>query len=73
MKRASIRAARSFVQVFLGVWLAGAVATQTTMASLVDVTLLDQAAAAGIVAALSFVQNALEDHTPFLDSRKAEV
>jgi hypothetical protein len=60
VKDAAIRAARTFAQTFIGVYLAGLVATNTTLESLADLTLIDQAVAAAIVAVLSFLQNWLE-------------
>lgn len=61
-KQAGIRAVRTFVQTFIGVYLAGLLASSVTvLQDFGDVTLLNQAAAAGLVAVLSFVQNTLED------------
>lgn len=61
MRDALIRAGRTFAQTFIGVFLAGLVGTAvTTLGDLADLTLLDSAAAAGIVAVLSFFQNWLE-------------
>jgi hypothetical protein len=60
-KAAAIRAARTFAQTFIGVFLAGIIATETTaLSSFANLALLDQAIAAGLVAVLSFAQNALE-------------
>ena len=56
---AAIRAARTFAQTFVGVYLAGYAGA--SLAGLADLTLLDTAAAAGIVAVLSLVQNLLEE------------
>lgn len=61
MKQAAIRAARTFVQSFLGVYLSFLIIGEATLSSFVDPAILDVAAAAGIIATLSFVQNALED------------
>lgn len=59
VRNALIRAARTFVQTAIGVYLAGLVAGPT-LGDLADIGLLSSAAAAGFVAALSFVQNVLE-------------
>ena len=59
MKDALIRAARTFVQTAVGVYLAGLVGGPV-LADLYNVDLLSSARAAGIVAVLSFVQNWLE-------------
>jgi hypothetical protein len=59
-KNALIRAARTFVQTFLGVWLAGVVAGPN-FSDLVDIGLLETAAAAGIVSVVALVQNYLEE------------
>lgn len=62
MRNAAVRALRTFVQTFIGVFLAGLIAgSVTTLGDLANLTLLDQAAAAGIVAVLTFVQNWLEE------------
>jgi hypothetical protein len=62
MKDAAIRAARTFLQTALGVYLAGLIANATPLLSdLANIDLLNAAGAAGIVAALTFVQNALEE------------
>ena len=58
LKPALIRAGRTFAQAFLAVVLAAEVGDLRGFA---DLTLLDQAATAGLVAVLSFVHNALED------------
>lgn len=61
LKDALIRAGRTFLQTALGVYLAGIIASQTDGLSVfADLTLLEAAAAAGLVAVLSFVQNYLE-------------
>lgn len=59
MKDAFIRAARTFAQTAVGVYLAGLVGGPV-LADLYNVDLLSSAGAAGIVAVLSFVQNWLE-------------
>lgn len=59
-KSAAIRAVRTFVQTALGVYLAGIVGAGA-LADFANVGLLDSAAAAGLVATLSFLQNALEE------------
>ena len=56
----AIRAARTFVQTTIGVYLAGIVAAPT-VSDLSNLTLIDSAVAAGFVATLSLVQNLLED------------
>jgi len=55
---ALIRAVRTFSQTFLGVFLAGYAGN--SLAELGNLTLIDTAAAAGIVAVLALVQNVLE-------------
>lgn len=61
MTDALIRAGRTFLQTFIGVYLAGLVASaNTTLADLANLSLLDTALAAGVVAVLTFVQNFLE-------------
>ncbi len=62
LKDAAIRAVRTFVQAFLGVYLAG-VGVSPGLSDLGNLTVLDAAAAAGIVAVLTFVVNAVEDFT----------
>ena len=57
MKDVLIRAARTFVQTFLGVYLAGQF---NVVADFANVDLLSSAAAGGIVAVLAFIQNWLE-------------
>lgn len=59
IKQAAIRAVRTFVQTALGVYVAGVVGAGA-LADFANVGLLDSAAAAGLVAVLSFIQNALE-------------
>ena len=56
-------AGRTFLQTFIGVYLAGVLASTdpNTFGALTDLGLLESAAAASIVAVLSFVQNLLED------------
>lgn len=61
IKSALIRAGRTFVQTFLGVYVAGLLAMSTaTLSDFANLSLLDQAAAAGIVSVLALVQNLLE-------------
>ena len=60
MSDALIRAGRTFLQTFIGVYLAGLVSPDT-FEGLTDLGLLESAAAAGIVSVISFVQNLLED------------
>jgi len=60
MRNAAIRAARTFAQTFIGVYLAGLVASPV-LVDFADLDLLSSAAAAGIVAVLAFVQNWLEE------------
>ena len=61
IKNAAIRALRTFFQAFVGVilatWAGGSLVT------LVDISLLDKAAAAGVIAVLSFLMNLLEGAT----------
>lgn len=59
LANAAIRAARTFLQTAIGVYLAGLVVSPTLI-DLGDTALLSSAAAAGFVAVLSFVQNWLE-------------
>ena len=54
-----IRAFRTFVQTAVGVYLAGTIANPT-ISDLADIGLIDSAVAAGAVAALSLIQNLLE-------------
>jgi len=61
---ALIRAVRTFVQTFIGLYLAGLVASPT-LVDLANPQLLGVAAAGGIVALLSFVQNVVEEIGPF--------
>lgn len=69
LKEAARRAARTFVQVALGVYLAGIAGPQVNFDALANVGLLESAASAGFVAVLSFVQNAIEDIFPEVDTR----
>ncbi len=61
LKNAFIRAIRTFAQSFVGIilatWAGGSLVT------LVDVTLLDKAAAAGVIAVLALLMNMLESAT----------
>lgn len=61
IKNAAIRAVRTFAQAFVGIilatWAGGSLVT------LVDVTLLDKAAAAGVIAVLALLMNMLESAT----------
>jgi len=59
MRQAAIRAARTFVQTTLGVYLAGLVAAPA-LDDLANIDLLSASAAAGVVAVIAFAQNALE-------------
>jgi len=61
MKFALVRAARTFAQAFLGVYMAGLMASESTLSSFVEVGLLDSATAAGLVASLTFAQNVIEE------------
>jgi hypothetical protein len=63
MSDALIRAGRTFLQTFIGVYLAGVLASTdpNTFEALADLGLIEAATAAGIVAVISFVQNLLED------------
>lgn len=64
LKSAAVRAARTFAQTFVGVYLAGLVGSATnTLGDFANLSLLDSAAAAGLVAVLSLVQNLLEERT----------
>lgn len=61
-KPALIRAGRTFAQTFIGVVLAGLLAGEVVfLQDFADLSLLNQAAAAGVVAVLSLAQNLLED------------
>lgn len=60
LHRPTIRAVRTFAQTAVGVYLAGIVASPM-VSDLADIGLLDSAAAAGVVAVLSLVQNMLEE------------
>lgn len=60
IKRAAIRAGRTFVQVFLGVYLAG-VANVDSLVGLGDVDVLNSAVTAAIVATLTLLQNMIEE------------
>jgi len=59
MRQAAIRAARTFVQTTLGVYLAGLVAAPA-LGDIANIDLLNASAAAGVVAVIAFAQNALE-------------
>ena len=59
---ALIRAVRTFFQAAIPIYLVG-LANATELTSLVSPTLLQSAALAGIIAALSFVMNVLEGAT----------
>ena len=62
MKDALIRMGRTFLQTAIGVYLAGILGGQVAgLSDLANVGLLDAAAAAGLVAVLSFAQNWLEE------------
>ena len=65
MSDALVRAGRTFLQTFIGVYLAGVLASTdpNTFGALTDLGLLESAAAAAIVAVLALVQNLLEDNT----------
>lgn len=60
LKNAAIRAGRTFLQTALGVYLAGVVGAGA-LADFANVSLLDSAAAAGLVAALTLIQNFVEE------------
>jgi hypothetical protein len=66
LKSAAIRAGRTFLQVFLTVYLAGIVGegTNGSLSNLLDLTLLDKAAFAGMAALLSFLHRAVLDPSP---------
>lgn len=61
VKNAAIRAIRTFAQTFIGVFLAGYAGN--SLAELGNLTLLDTAAAAGIVAVLALAMNLIEGAT----------
>jgi len=67
MKDAAIRAGRTFIQAIIGAFLATSVLQGVASDSTIDTNALTRAGisalAAGIIALLSFVQNALEDAT----------
>lgn len=60
IKGPAIRAARTFAQTSIGVYLAGMVASPA-VSDLANLTLLDSATAAGVVSVLTLVQNLLEE------------
>lgn len=63
VRESAIRAGRTFLQVAVGVYTAGIIATQVdSISAFADLTLLDSAVAAGFVATLSFIQNLIEDN-----------
>lgn len=59
IKKAAIRAGRTFAQVFLGVYLTG-VSNVDSLVGLGDVDVLNSAVTAAIVATLTLLQNMLE-------------
>lgn len=61
LKNALIRAIRTFAQSFVGVILATWAGGSLT--GLADITLLDKAAAAGVIAVLALIMNLLESAT----------
>lgn len=67
MKDAAIRALRTFLQSLIGAFLATSVLQGIASDSTIDADALTRAGisalAAGVIALLSFVQNALEDAT----------
>ena len=67
MKDAGIRALRTFVQAVIGAFIATSVLTNIASSSTIDADALQRAGisalAAGIIAVLSFAQNALESAT----------
>ncbi|MGH2551590.1 MAG: hypothetical protein ACRDHN_19565 [Thermomicrobiales bacterium] len=67
MRDAAIRALRTFVQAVIGAFLATSVLSGMVSSSTIDANALQRAgisaAAAGVIALLSFVQNAVEDGT----------
>jgi uncharacterized protein YjeT (DUF2065 family) len=67
MKDAAIRAVRTFVQALIGAFLATSVLETMVSSATIDADALRRAGisavAAGVIALLSFVQNALEDAT----------
>jgi len=56
----AIRTVRTFAQTAIGVYLAGVVASPA-VSDLADISLLDSAAAAGFVSALTLIQNLIEE------------
>ena len=62
LKNALIRAIRTFFQAAIPIYLMG-LANATELTSLISPTLLQTAALAGTIAALSFVMNVLEGAT----------
>ena len=60
MTNALIRAARTFLQVAVGVYLAGLTAPDS-LEGLADLGLIEAAVSAGVVAVISFGQNWLEE------------
>lgn len=71
VKSALVRSLRTFVQAFLGTYLALIVTGEKVMsfAALLDETALEAATVAGVIALLSFFQNAIEGHRDVTYSR----
>jgi len=69
MSDAVKRGVRTFFQAFIGTLIASGVLTGVTDSGTVDLSAFEtagvSAAAAGVVAVLSWIQNALEDNTGF--------
>ena len=67
MKDAGVRALRTFVQAVIGAFIATSVLTDIASSSTIDADALQRAGisaiAAGVIALLSFAQNALESYT----------
>lgn len=59
IRAAAVRAVRTFIQTFLGVYVAGLMGVPM-LRDLMNRDLLDTATASAIVAVLAFVQNAVE-------------
>lgn len=70
MKEASVRAVRTFLQSFLGVFLAGVLNSEFDgLRALGDIGVWEAALAAGIIALVTFLHNLLETQVPQVDTR----
>lgn len=69
MKEVARRAIRTFVQAFLGVYLAGVAGAEVGVKALADVGTLDAAFGAGVIAVLTFAHNLAEEKGVVPDCR----